>query len=308
MNKKKNKNNETCLSGDDVPLTSDEYELYHQLLSLSYPQPQKSIKEGVMEQIRTDSSAKASIKRKKSRNMKRFVKYGSIAACFVLIIGVVIGISPILNGMSSTMSMKAKNSTEDHAYYDMEDYAYYENTMATYAATDAAPSANIEGSGEEALLYTNGKQTALSAAEEPTEAEAVPEILIEEAVEEDGFVEEDADAIKSFSAAANGLMSNMAETENINAAYTNLTDSVCETHGEIYHTFSDELTEYVGDEAFYTWYYSEEAADECGIPSIATFVAYFNINRDLFASLVAESEIPYDIDAIYPSAIVYTLR
>lgn len=317
MNKKKNKNNETCLSGDDVPLTSDEYELYHQLLSLSYPQPQKSIKEGVMEQIRADSSAKASQKRKKTRNMNRFVKYGSIAACFVLIIGVVIGISPILNGMSK--SDNASMTADITA-----DCASYENTMATYAATDTAPTTDIanpeaeeDGMKKSALMSDMLLQSAgvpETSAEAPAEteaaeeAEAAPEILIEEAVEEAGFVEEDADAIKSFSAAANGLMSNMAETENINAAYTNLTDSVCETHGEIYHTFSDELTEYVGDEAFYTWYYSEEAADECGIPSVATFVTYFNINRDLFASLVAESEIPYDIDAIYPSAIVYTLR
>lgn len=321
MNKKKNKNNETCLSGDDVPLTSDEYELYHQLLSLSYPQPQKSIKEGVMEQIRADSSAEASQKRKKTRNMNRFVKYGSIAACFILIIGVVIGISPILNGMSKSDNA---SMTADIA----ADCASYENTMATYAATDTAPTTDIanpeaEDAGmkkpavmSDMLLQSAGVPETSAEAPAETEAarkaEAAPEILIEEAVEEaveeDGFVEEDADAIKSFYAAANGLMSNMAETENKNAAYTGLTDSVCETHGAIYHTFSDELTEYVGDEAFYTWYYSEEAADECGIPSVATFVAYFNINRDLFASLVAESEIPYDIDVIYPSAIVYTLR
>lgn len=330
MNKKKNMNNETCLSGDDVPLSSDEYERYQQLLSLSYPHPSRSIKAGVMEQIRADSSkenaakkpgdapltcaftdAEAPSKRKRTRKMNRFVRHGSIAACFVLIIGAVIGISPILNGMSKSdnTSMTADITG---------DCVSYENTMATYAATDTAPTTDIENAKpeddsndrEKSIMYdmlpqsVGATENVLSA---ETEAEAVPEVLMEKAAEEAGL-EEDTEADFSNNAAASSFMNSAEETENIYAAYTNSADSVCEIHGETYHTFSSELMEYVGNNVFYAWYYSEEAADECGIPSVATFVAYFNIDRELFTSLAAESEIPYDIDAIYPSAIAYTLR
>ena len=372
MNDKKNMNNKIGLSGDDVPLSSAEHELYHQLLSLSYPQPKKSIKSGVMEQIRADQSSEktadsllvcafngeeVSAKKRQTRRMNRFVRYGSIAACFVLIIGAAIGIMPFLDGMTksnSGASMSADVTAE---------CASYENTMATYAATDAAP---VTGVAEETFKPENGREAPKSgysgfkasngmcdialqssadtsadisetAAENKQSADrSVPEVsdcVEEEAAEAEAMAEHpetlaetmanialttDSSTTSDDDSAAAQAHTGIGEGETKAAAaplppeeagvYTNYTCLSCEIHGDTYHTFSDELIEYVGDAAFGDWYDSEEAADECGVPSVATFAAYFEIDRDLFASLTEGSEISYDIDAVYPSVRIYSLR
>lgn len=84
----------------DTPLTPQEEARLAELVSVSYPQPDRSIKNQVMKQIQAEQAAK---------RMNRIVRYGSIAACFVLIMGVVIGLVPFLNRVSKD----AKNEADD---------------------------------------------------------------------------------------------------------------------------------------------------------------------------------------------------
>ncbi len=87
-------NNDRDLPEGDTPLSHEDREKLRKLLSMSYPQAKGSVKNGVLQQIARERSAK---------RMNRILRYGSIAACFVFLMGIAIGLIPkVNNAMEST--------------------------------------------------------------------------------------------------------------------------------------------------------------------------------------------------------------
>ena len=101
---------------------------YRRLMSEAYPSPKKDIRAAVMTQIMSEaaqSDKKAKILTPAFR--KHFVRYGSIAACFVLLIGAVIGIAPMLS----------RTEADDAAAY------VYQNTVTTFHKLSQSFALNI---------------------------------------------------------------------------------------------------------------------------------------------------------------------
>ncbi len=117
--------NETPLPEDG--LSADELSLLREALATAWPPPEHSIRDGVMAQIRKERAAA-----KRRQILSRAVKYGSLAACLVLITAVGIRVLPSL-GRSSDMAAEA--------YITIEDYAAPQSVTCT-ALSDASPAEN----------------------------------------------------------------------------------------------------------------------------------------------------------------------
>ena len=310
MNHNKHKKSGIVPTGEDVPLSADEYVLYQQLLELSYPRPKKSIRDEVMKQIRAESGSESAespllcaftgSEAKSSRrkaHMNRFVRYGSIAACFVLLIGAVIGIAPMLS----------RTEADDAAAY------VHQNTVTTYASTDAAPTTDTvkpENWKEEAKKY-NGTimKSALNDTapmrdsaepESPAEiSETQPEtaVLFSMALTSTNAAESpeaespeaEEDAAEAVCEAAPAAVYDCAEAEEA---------CVCTIHDAAYHSFPASLVALTGQKAFDAWYSLPEAADTCGIPSVYRFVRYFGFSAEQFSALECAGE--YDLSQLFP--------
>lgn len=161
MNNTPSTNNEIDNTGDEAQLTETERELYRRLVNESYPQPKKSIREGVMAEIRRETASA------KTKRINRLVRYGSIAACFVLIMGVVIGIVPYLNGGANSEN-NAPNAL-----------SMYEADMAVYAsrsddaAYDVAPTDIADEEKPMETPATEAPELNMSECEPPFTSDAV---------------------------------------------------------------------------------------------------------------------------------------
>ena len=149
---------------------------YKRLIAEAYPSPKKDIHAAVMAQITAEaarSRRKANILTPAFRN--RFVKYGSIAACFVLLVTLGFRVLPM---MTKDAVMETENAmfTADMAYTDG---AAPESPMEeTSAETQAAAGGTKNGAP---FLYK-------AVLTDSTTAAAVPEETEEEIVEEPAAV------------------------------------------------------------------------------------------------------------------------
>jgi len=296
-------------------LSADEYALYQQLLELSYPQPKKSIRDEVMKQIRAESGSESAespllcaftgSEAKSSRrkaHMNRFVRYGSIAACFVLLIGAVIGIAPLLS----------RTEADDAAAY------VHQNTVTTYASTDAAPTTDTvkpENWKEEAkkqngtimksALYDTAPMRDSAEPESPAEAcETQPEtaalysmtLTSANAAESPEAESPEAESPEAEEVAAEAVC------EAAPAAVYDCAEAeeacVCTVHDAAYHSFPASLVALTGQKAFDDWYSLPEAAGTCGIPSVYRFVRYFGFSAEQFSALECAGE--YDLSQLFP--------
>ncbi|MBE6597934.1 MAG: hypothetical protein E7638_00665 [Ruminococcaceae bacterium] len=274
--------------------------------------------------------------------MKQFVRYGSIAACFFLLLGITLGISPLIDrAMTKNTAAEADASL---AAEDVYAYAAVGTTSTTaYSAEMSKTEAKTNGSNgtaadentEEApavmksFLQSTPSFAADKAAPPVDDCDAVSREEVCEAEEYDlkkqELTEKPTAALDSGTgngancAAAPEAMADAISEESgacfpaeegitldsVPTAYASAeTCFACTMHGTAahssYHLFTDELIAYVGEDAFDAWYSTEEAADECGIPSVASMVRYFGIDREAFVRITEGSGIYYSLETIFP--------
>ncbi|MBQ2279094.1 MAG: hypothetical protein II333_11030, partial [Clostridia bacterium] len=177
---------------------------YRRLMSEAYPSPKKDIRAAVMTQIMSEaaqSDKKAKILTPAFR--KYFVRYGSIAACLVLLVTLGFRVLPMMSKdavMESSAEMASQEAVmlaDNEAYAD-EDVPETKSASAGGSGilksklTGGKPAAPAEEPAEAALYSASLTD---SIAEEPTE-------MAEEAVEEAPVAEEAPAAPMLMAAAA----------------------------------------------------------------------------------------------------------
>lgn len=225
--------------------TDEELEHYKRLISLSYPQPKKPIAENVMKQIKRETAI---------RRMNRIIRYGSIAACFVLIASVIIGIIPQINRASK--SANAEMCTSDYAAAGSDAFAL--NVTEVFSNEATVPTDKAKEADQR--IFTEDSLASSPEKAEDDMAEAIPE--------------QETPSFLLFSAR-------------------------CDLHPEGMHRFPILLADCVTEEEFNAWYNSPSALDECGTPSVRTFVRFFSIPKDQLTKIGSEAGIDFPIDLIY---------
>lgn len=141
---------------------------YRRLMSEAYPSPKKDIHAAVMAQVAAEaeqSNKKAKILT--PRRMNRFVKFGSMAACLVLLVTLGFRVVPMMT-KDAAMEESTVNTSE---LQDTAEVGY------AYTADDAETAASASGDGAAPAFFasklTGGTQAAPEAAAE--EPDAVPE-------------------------------------------------------------------------------------------------------------------------------------
>ncbi len=302
--------NDANLPMDDAPLSSEECERLKKCIRMAYPAPETNIREGVMQEIDAES--------RRRQRMNRFVRYGSVAACFVLLIGVIFTIIPVINRTT------AKNDAAE---------AYVMTNAANGTGAPAAPrlltDTVTEDAAEECVkseedvhaksyTYSTAYQGVLTAdSVHSTTAECEGAVEESPLTDDAAPAEASADVSMESGAAAPAAAAERKAAEAVcrdadlpedYAFDTSLPSSdaryglTCPVHGiDSLHIFCDGLIAYVGEEAFAVWQTTEEAADECGVPSVRRLAEQFGIDRDTFAEITADSGIAYSLDRIYPN-------
>lgn len=185
---------------NDNDLRNTSHDDYKRLMAEAYPAPKKDIRAAVMAQV----SAEAVQSNKKAKTltrqrMNRFVKFGSLAACFVLLVTLGFRVVPMMMKdavVESTMNTSAAPEAPEAA--DDFEYAAENGITETTAETAAASgntSSGASGSNEVfKTMLTGGEPIAEEPAEEPAasvpsaavySAEIAEDVAEEEAVEEE---------------------------------------------------------------------------------------------------------------------------
>ncbi len=256
------KNNDAGLPTETAPLSAEEREQLRELMSTAFPGPKRSIRDGVMKQIEAET--------RRRKRMQRFTRYGSIAAGFVLILGIVFTIAPFLGGMSDEQLAPENDAVR----------AYSDDRYTSVVAV-----ADEDGFG---LSQNKGDSTPMEAPEAAEHSNSIP---ADTATEN----ETDADAASSRTDVfGDTTVPHDPAHDDVNP------ESVCTAHGSD-HTFCDALVAHVGEAAFRTWYESAKATASCGVPCVRDLVRDFQIDRDTFCKLTEASGIDYRLDDIFPT-------
>ncbi len=160
---------------------------YRRLMSEAYPSPKKDIRAAVMTQIAEEtaqSEKKAKILTPAFR--KRFVRYGSIAACLVLLVTLGFRVLPMMTKdavMESAVNTTATQAADTDGFY----------------ADEAVPETKAASAGGSGILKSKLSGSAPAApAEKPAEAEMTEEegavmaysAVLTDSAEEDTITEE----------------------------------------------------------------------------------------------------------------------
>ncbi len=281
---------------------------YQRLISEAYPSPKRDIHAAVMAQVTAEaaqSGKKANILTPAFRN--RFVKYGSIAACFVLLVTLGFRVLPMMTkdavmeseAAAGTMMIADNTAAYDDAETVPETAAAEENAKKSGAPvlfkavlTDGTAAYSEESVTEEAPAEEAEMDVEEEIAEEPAPmlmmapAPAAEEAIVEEAPVEECVVEEAVLEDAAEESAVSPIPLFEAELKRI-------------------------LTEEIAADVYAAWmtghgYTSPEDW------SIAEFVTNLDISRERFTELYdtltasfaqtnPEAEIvTYDLDVLYP--------
>lgn len=244
MNNTPSTNNPDRPSEENL-MTHEEVEELKKILSMSYPQPRHSVKDGVLWEIK---------KKESTKRTNRLLRYGGIAACFVLIMGVAIGIIPIINSMSKG-DMAEQTSFRDVNECEADNISLTALDYSLFRKDASGKKSNAEADAENITSPSPAEYSA-----EPNTAAESPECLTSDT------------AFLTFS---------------------------CEEHPEGMHIIPYELIDSIGDDAFNAWYNAASALDDCGMPSIRTFVRHFRIPEDKLTAIGNDSGITFPIALIY---------
>lgn len=248
---------------------------YRRLMSEAYPSPKKDIRAAVMAQITSEaaqSDKKAKILTPAFR--KRFVRYGSIAACFVVLVTLGFRVLPMMSKdavMESSTEMAPQEAVMPAAEVcDMEsvpETAAPENgtgaiktKLFSVSLTDSAAEEPMEEPepAEEAVEEAPAAPMFMMAAAPVTEETSVEEVPVEEAV-----VEAEVEECVAEEAPADNAVSPI---------------SLFESELKL------ALTGEIGTEAYTAWL-TDRGYTSAEDWSIAEFVQNFGIPRERFTEL-----------------------
>ena len=269
---------------------------YRRLMTEAYPSPKKDIRAAVMAEIAAEASQtnkKAKILTPKRRNL--IVKFGSMAACLVLLVTLGFRIVPMMTNkvvMEDTAAAEAVIVTTENTAADSEPK---KNAPAMFAAKLTAFDASEENDSPEEAYD--------DAAEEGTDAISAYSILADTA-EEVVLEAEETPAAPPMMMAAPPIAEEAVEECVVEEA---VEECAAET---AVPRFESELklllTEEINTETYAAWLtdHSYTSPDHW---SIAEFVTVHGISRDRFTELhstltasFADNEIiRYDLDKLY---------
>jgi len=226
---------------NDNDLRNISHDDYTRLMAAAYPAPKKDIHAAVMAQITSEaeqSGKKAKILTR--RRMNRFVKFGSMAACLVLLVTLGFRIVPMMTkdaAMESTVNTSATQEAADAGY----NYTAGSETAAPTAEDGAAP----------ALFAAKLASGTQSAAEEP--AAPAEEVPAEDAASVTAYSSALADSVPevAYDSSEDAADDAVAEAEEAPAAPMLMMSAAPEANAE-------EVTEEPTDEIVV-----EEAVEEC---------------------------------------------
>ncbi len=271
-------------------LAPDELALMKEALDSAWPPPKTSIRDGVMAQIRRERTAE-----KRRRLRSRMVKYGSLAACLVLITVAGIRALPSLTGNSADMAAEA---------YIAADSAQPAETMPE---TNAAEREN--GDAPKTMCYS--AQTVTTSEDDGTAEEVMEDAVMEEAPAEapaetapETLAETESELPPSgpmLMFAAPPPSKEDAEEEcavecEAEEAYTDSADlsaaaqTVCAHSGvfsDSYHTIPEVIIACTGEDVYLAWLDGAEGCDR----NIADYMGYMEANSNV---LLSDIEMIYD--------------
>ncbi|MBQ7929589.1 MAG: hypothetical protein IJ334_01015 [Clostridia bacterium] len=282
--------NETNLPEDG--LSPDELDLLREALDTAWPPPKHSIRDGVMAQVKRERTAA-----KRRRLLSRTVKYGSLAACLVLVTLAGFRILPSLTSKSAEMADAG--------------YVYTTGTAAPAEIFPESALQNTSGAADDADSAETVPATILfstmSTAEEPaapvTEeapAETVPET---EAAPSNKMMFAAAPAETAPETAAPEMESPEMEAEYeadimkceaeevFSDTLTAVSDTAACPHSGVfadsYHTIPEIVIACTGEDVYLAWLDGTEGCDR----SIAGYMDYMEENTHV---LLSDIEMIYD--------------
>jgi len=177
---------------NDNDLRTPSHDDYKRLMAEAYPSPKTDIKAAVMAQIAAgaeQSNKKAKILTPERRN--RFVKFGSIAACFVLLVTLGFRVVPM-------MMKDAVVANEASVTADMAPAEALPETAAGSITSDSKTSAD-GGTGILFKSMRNGESgsSGTPAAEEPAESPSAYAYVLDEELDE---IAPEAEAVEPWQA------------------------------------------------------------------------------------------------------------
>jgi len=282
------------LNENNIPedgLSPEELALLKEALDAAWPPPKKSLRDGVMAQVKRERTL---MRRRAIRN--RIVKYGSFAACLLLVTIAGIRVLPSLTSKSADMA-----SADGYAY-----------TMATSAPAETSPETVTQytsGAADDAdsaetvpaVLFSTMSTTAAEPAA-PVPEEAYPETeaeLIEEAAPETSPETEAAPSNKMMFAAAPAETAEECAVVECEAEVTEeyadnaadcLTDALCAHSGvfaDSYHVIPEVVIACTGEDVYLAWLDGTEGCDR----NIADYLNYMEANSFV---LLSDIEMIYD--------------
>ena len=323
---------------NDNDLRNNSMDDYGRLMAEAYPFPKKDIHAAVMTRIMEE----AEHPRKKAKILtpafrKRFVKYGSIAACFVLLVTLGFRIIPMMTkdaAMESAVNTSAPQMADTESAYTDETHAAAEGGSGFFKAklSGTAPAAPAEEPAEEEIVEEPYAAAVYSASltDTVTEDEAAVEVeeVEEAAAEEAPAAPETPMLMMSPKPSADEAVVEEAPAEDYVVAEEEVEECIVEEavveeaaaeeaapqSGTV--SFESELklalTGEIGAEAYTAWLTARSytSAEDW---SIAEFVQYFAIPRERFTELydaltafyaqtAPDTEIiSYNLDELYPN-------
>lgn len=262
------------LTPDDA-LSAEELALLKDVLDSAWPPPKHSVRDSVMAQIRRERMAE---KRRILRN--RFLRYGSLAACLLLVTAAGFRILPALTQKSADMAAVQTASV----YTDDAADAVTEEAVTEAAVTSDAVTSDRENGG---IVYSTFAAPQSTEAETSAPAETRPET-------------EPASKLM-FAAAPTAGSTDNAECEAEDAAEeaspcetyreTLAADSIACAHSGVfadsYHTIPEVIIACTGEDVYLAWL---DITDGC-TRNIAHYLNYMEENS---AALMSDIEMIYD--------------
>lgn len=259
------KENNTAEDG----LEAEELALLKEALDAAWPPPKTSLRDGVMSQIRRERAAA-----KRRALLNRAVKYGSLAACLLLVTAAGFRILPGLASKSAEMAADAYNMAAAPA----------EEAVMEYADADE----NGEITKKNMLFSTQSTAAETEAAAEAEEA--VPETEQEALPETAAPMLMFAAGPKTEKTEEAAVTECEAETAEETALADDATEILCDHSGvfaDSYHDIPEVIIACTGEDVYLAWLDGTEGCDR----NIADYLRYMEANSSV---LLSDIEMIYD--------------
>ena len=278
--------------GGEIPdgMTPAELARYRELLSEAYPCPSGKIRDSVMKTVLSEAKVK-----KKATARSLIVKWGSLAACIVIIGTVCLRILPQIGLVSKDASLEAENAPNMNGKVEapmemedseatLEDYAYCTLTAITedceeYDSVPPSYGLNDENCAEDYSVAG------------ATDPESTPDAKDDTCGDVEGECEPERERMEFKLLSASPTVSTVP---------TDCEHS--ETFMNSYHDIPAQLSNFVGNDEYSEWLNSPESDISC--KNIIGFIEYFDIEKWVLDELVSSTDMYYLTD--YPTELIYS--